>query len=86
MPDPALDVADLPAGGALVPGAIELLSGPAELHDEVSRQVLRLGLASFLAPKAYQSGLVAAHDDASVRAANEEAAVKSQHFDFSYLF
>ena len=46
-----------------------------ELHDEVAGQVLRLGLAAFLAPKADQGGFVAAHDDPGVRAADEGAAV-----------
>jgi hypothetical protein len=31
MPDPALHVADLPAGVALIPGAVELLGCPPEL-------------------------------------------------------
>ena len=48
MPDLALHVADLPAGVALIPGAIEVLGRPSELHDEVAGQVLRFGLASFL--------------------------------------
>src|SRR5262249_62172354 len=45
-----LHVADLPAGVALVPGAIELLGCPSELHDEIAGEVLRLDLASLLAP------------------------------------
>ena len=51
MLDPALNVPDAPAGVALVPGAVELLGGGPELHDEVAGQVLRLGLAALLAPK-----------------------------------
>ena len=68
MLDPTLGIGDVPAGIALVPGAVELLSGPPELHDEVSRQVLRLGLASFLTPEPDQGGFIGAHDDAGVRA------------------
>ena len=34
--DPALDVDDAAAGIALVPGAIEVLSGGPKLHDEVA--------------------------------------------------
>src|SRR5262245_16891510 len=75
MPDPALHVADLPTGVALIPGAIELLGGSPELHDEVTREVLRLGLASFLAPQADQGGLVAAHDDAGVGTTDKGAAI-----------
>ena len=67
--------ATLPAGIALVPGAIELLGCGPELHDEVAGQVLRLGLAPLLAPQADQGGFVAAHDDPGVRAADEGAAV-----------
>src|SRR5262249_19868275 len=85
MPDLALHVSDLPAGVALVPGAIEFLSCPPELHDEVARQVLRLGLASFFAPQANQGGLVVAHDDPRVRAANERTAVDgSSKFQFNF--
>ncbi len=75
MPDSALDVADLPAGVALVPRAVEFLGCHSELHDEVARQVLRLGLAPFLAPQADQGGLIAAHNDAGVGAADEAAAL-----------
>jgi hypothetical protein len=66
MPDPALHIPDLPAGVALVPGAIEFLGCSTELHDEVARQVLRRGLASLLPPQADQGGLIVAHDDPSV--------------------
>ena len=75
MLDPALHVPHPPAGVALVPGAIELLGGCPELHDEVAGQVLRLGLAPLLAPKADQGRFIAAHDDPGVRAADEGAAV-----------
>jgi hypothetical protein len=66
MPDPALHVADLPAGVALVPGAVELFRRRAELHDEVARQVLRLGFTPFLAPKADQRDFIAPHNDPGV--------------------
>jgi hypothetical protein len=71
MPDLALHVADLPAGVALVPATIELLGCPPELHDEVAGEILRLGFATFLAPQADQGGLIAAHDDAGIRAADK---------------
>ena len=76
MPHPTLHVADLPAGIALVPGAIEVLGCRPELHDEVAGQVLRLGLAAFLAPQADQGGFIAAHDDPGVRAADEVPAAR----------
>src|SRR5262249_7848245 len=63
-----------PAGIALIPGAVEGLGCGSELHDEVARQILWLGLAAFLAPQADQGGLIAAHDDPGVGAANEVAA------------
>jgi hypothetical protein len=64
-----------PAGVALVPGAIEVLGGAPELHDEVAGKVLRLRLAALLPPELDQGCLVAAHDDAGVRAADEGATV-----------
>ena len=67
---------DPPAGIALVPGAVEVLGRGPELHDEVAGQVLRLGLAPFLAPEADQGGFVAAHDDPGVGAADEGAAIE----------
>jgi hypothetical protein len=77
MPDPALHVADLPAGVALVPGAIELLGCSPELHDEIAGEVLRLGLASFFSPQTDQGRLIAAHDYAGVGAADETSAIET---------
>jgi hypothetical protein len=48
--DPTLDIGDAAAGVALVPGAVEVLRRGPKLHDEVAGQVLRVGLAPFLAP------------------------------------
>ena len=73
MLDPPLDVCDAVAGIAFVPGAVELLGGGPELHDEVAGQVLRLGLASLLPPKPNQGGFVVSHDDPGVGAADEGA-------------
>src|SRR5262245_8250307 len=73
MLHPALDVGDAPAGVALVPGAVEPLRGGAKLHDEIAGQVLRLGLASFLAPETEQRSFIATHDDPGIRAADEGA-------------
>jgi hypothetical protein len=52
MLDPALHVAHPPAGIALVPGSVEVLGCRPELHDEVTGQILRFGLAPFLPPQA----------------------------------
>ena len=71
----ALDVFDGPSGIALEPRPIERLGRHAQLHDEIARQVLRLDLAAFFAPKAKQGRLIRAHDDAGVGAADEGTAV-----------
>ena len=63
--DPALDVGDPPAGIALVPGSVELLGRRPELHDEIAGQVLRLGLAPFLAPEADKGRFIVAHNDSA---------------------
>ena len=76
MLDLALDVCDAPAGVALVPGAIELLGGGAELYEQVAGQVLRLRLATLLTPKLDQGCFVVAHNDPGVRAADEHSAVR----------
>ena len=67
MPDPS-------SGVALEPGAVEVLGGGPELHNEVAREVLRLCLAPFFLPKPDQGGFVAPHDDPGVGAADEETA------------
>ena len=69
MPQPMLDAFDRLPGVALVPMPVEGFSHEPELDDEVAGQVLRLGLAPFLAPEADQGRLIGAHDDAGVRAA-----------------
>src|SRR5262249_14713775 len=73
MLDLALDVGDVPAGVALVPSPVELLGGGPKLYDEIARQILRRGFATFLPPEANQGGFISAHDDPGVRAADEGA-------------
>ena len=63
-------------GIAFVPVAVEVLGRRPELHDEVAGQVLRLGLAPFLAPEADQGGFIAAHDDPGVGDPGIRAAYK----------
>ena len=75
MLDPVLDIGNAPTSVALVPSAVELFGCGPELHDEVAGQVLQRGLATLFAPQPEQRGLVAAHDDAGVRAADERAAI-----------
>ena len=74
--DPTLDVFDGLPRIALVPVPIEGLGHQAELDDEVAGQVLGLGLAALFPPKAEQGGLVVAHDDAGVGAADKGAPVR----------
>src|SRR5262245_28988277 len=69
----ALDIGNAPAGGALVPGAVEVLGGGRKLDNEIAGQVLGHSLTAFLAPQADECGLVATHDDAGVRPADEGA-------------
>jgi len=45
-------VPDLPAGVALVPGAVQVLSRPPKLYYEIAGEVFRLGLAPLLTPEA----------------------------------
>ena len=66
-----LHVADDLAGVGLVPAPVEVLGRDAELDDEIAGEVLRLDLAALLLPEAEQGGLIAAHDDAGVGAADE---------------
>src|SRR5450756_2541115 len=63
------------AGIALVPEPVEILGDPAELDDEVGGEVLGLDLAALFLPEAEQGGLVVAHDDPGVGAADEAPAV-----------
>jgi hypothetical protein len=73
MLDVALDIGNAPTGIALVPGAVELLGGSPKLNNEIAGQILGHSLTAFLAPQADECGLVAAHDDAGVRPADEGA-------------
>jgi hypothetical protein len=76
MLDLALDVSDAPAGVALVPASVELFGGGPELHHEVAGQILRLCFPTLLLPELDQGCFVAAHNNPSVRAADEGAAVR----------
>ena len=74
MPNLPLDIRDDLTCIGLVPAPVQLLSGQAELDDEVAREVLRLDLPAFFPPKPQQSVLVVPHDDPGIRAADEGAA------------
>jgi len=71
----ALHVTDPVARVLLVPTAVEVLGGEAELDDQHAREVEGDILTSFLASKPQQSLLVLAHDDPGVRAADEVHAI-----------
>ena len=55
---------------------VEVLGHGAELDDQVGREVLGLDLAALFPPQPEQGGLVVAHDDPGVRAADKGAAVR----------
>lgn len=77
------------AGIALVPGPVEVLSHFSELYEEVAREVLGANFSPFFAPQAKEGGLIVAHDDSSIRATDEAAAVwcvNSHVFIFLELF
>ena len=74
MKNLALHLGDDLAGVPFVPGPIQLLGGRAELDQEVARKVLRLDLAALFPPQPNQGGLILAHDDPGVRAADKAAA------------
>ena len=63
---PALDRGENLPGVAFEPVAVEGLGHGAELDDEISGEILGLGLTALLAPEAEQGGLVIAHDDPGV--------------------
>ena len=71
MFDPTLDIGDTMACVALIPGAIKLFGGGAQLDDQIAGQVFCADLAPFLAPQSNESCLIRSHDDTSIRAADE---------------
>ena len=73
--DVALDVPDCLAGILLIPESIQGFGDQAELHQEVAREVLRLGLSTFFPPEAHQGRLIGPHNDPSIRTADERASI-----------
>jgi hypothetical protein len=69
----ALHSRHAPTSVTLIPGAVKLFRCGTELHDKIAGQVLWLGFTAFFAPEAHECGLVGAHDDARVRAADKRA-------------
>jgi hypothetical protein len=77
MLDAALKCFDLMAGVALVPEPVEILGRDPELDDKIAGEVLRLDFPTLLPPKAEEGGFIVAHDNSSIRAADEGPAVVS---------
>ena len=75
MPHVALHVAHPPAGIALVPGAIELLSRYSRAARSGCRRGPQGSLAPFLPPKLDEGRFIAAHDNPGVGAADKEASI-----------
>src|SRR5262249_34836866 len=75
--DPPLHLRNDVPGIALEPMSIEGLGHEAKLDDEIVAEVLRLGLAAFLAPQAQQGSLIAPHDHPGVGAADKAPAIKT---------
>jgi hypothetical protein len=75
VPDLFLDICNDLAGIGLIPVPVQLLSGQPKLDNEIAGQVLRLDLASFFLPKAEEGTFIIVHNDPSIRAADEVAAV-----------
>jgi hypothetical protein len=69
--DPPLHLRNDVPGIALEPMPIEGLGHEAKLDDEIVGEVLRLGLAAFLAPHPQQGSLVGPHDHPGVGAADK---------------
>ncbi len=58
---------------ASIPAPVQVLGGEAELDDEIAGEVLRLDFAALLPPQAEEGGLIVAHNDPSVGAADKIA-------------
>jgi hypothetical protein len=58
MADPLLNICNEPPGIGLVPAPVELLRSEAELHNQIARQVLRIGFAALFAPQPQQGDFI----------------------------
>ena len=80
MVDTFLNIRDDLPGICLIPATIEVLGDNPELNNEIAGQVLWLNLAALFPPKPQQGCLVIAHDDPSVRTADEIRLTVSGNF------
>jgi len=71
----SLHLNDSLTGVALVPAPIEILGDPSKLDDQIVVYILRLDFAALLAPQPNEIGLIIAHDDPGIGAADEGAAI-----------
>src|SRR6516164_5940748 len=78
MADLSLDVSKRLPGIGLVQPSVQIFGGNAKLDNEIVRKVFWLCFTTFFAPQPEQGGLIVPHDDPSVRAADEIAAVPSR--------
>jgi len=69
----SLYICDRLAGVHFVPAMVQSLGRGAQLHYQIGREVFRLHFAAFFLPQPEQGGLVIAHDDSGVRAADKAA-------------
>ena len=77
-----LHLGDDLAGIAFVPVPVEMLGHGAELDDQVVREVLGLDLAALFPPQPEQGGLVVAHDDPGIRAADERSCDRAHFWSY----
>ena len=81
MPNPPLYVLYDASSIAFIPAPVEVLGNHAELDNQIAGKVLRIDFAALLPPKAEQGSLVLSHNDPSVRAADETAALRQSSAD-----
>src|SRR5437763_13922583 len=73
MPNPALDVPQRLPRIALEPLPIEGFGGDPQLNDEIAGQVFWFDFAPLFPPEPDQRGLILAHDNPGIRAADVSA-------------
>jgi hypothetical protein len=70
-PDLPLNIGEDLSSISLVPAPVQILGRNTKLDDEVARQVLRLDFAPLFPPEPNEGGLITAHNDPRVGAADE---------------
>jgi hypothetical protein len=84
MLDPPLHVLDGQSGVTLIPAAVEILGDGAELDNEVSREILRLGFARFsrqsLSRLASSSPMMIRASEPPIKERRSDCAIRNLHF------